>query len=217
MPYDRKPHDPIEVFIAEICKHPGAKQAFERLCQEGASRQQLALNLATMKPPGRDRKLLMHPADSRRLAAKVRDLLNEMKTLDVVWWRRTTRRVSAEPVPPVITDLLGEMPSQAKSPFVKLDFGLLREQLQAACRYFDRVAKLKAPLAYGFYSNASAIDYLLSTVREQTGKPHYKELSILCDAAMDYRNVSSKQSDPDALKAFDPDALKTRDARMRRK
>ena len=172
--------------LNEILKYPDARRTFEELCAKGMERELLKLQLISLRNwVARKRILSVNPRKCKELSEKIHSLLRDIDDLHVNLWRhRRRRKFAASGKLRFVTKL---PPSSffiyRRSLHVPLDINLLREQLDAASRYFARVGKAKKPIKYGFESSDMPLRMLLAEVKRHTGSERYTNIALLCTAA----------------------------------
>lgn len=203
--------------LDEILKYPGARAAFEGLCAEGLDRQRLMARVLCIRSvvPSRMRRLFVDRSKCRQLSIKMAALADELKDRDIMGWCRVRRKphVTSKVEPPILVDFsskpvrgrsehLDPKPLQSE-PHEDFDARILCEQLRAGARELQELGNTPNPIVYAFRTNDIYLWQLVDDVKNYTGKNHYKEIALLCEAA-----TSGRQ-------CFDPDALKQRAHRLR--
>src|SRR6266568_3721655 len=197
-----------------MLQYPGARAAFEMLCAEGLDAQRLAARVLGMRSGKalKKRNLFVDRSTCRRLATKLAALADEFADRDVIAWCRFRHKpqIMAKYQPPIIIDFLGEtvledLAPNGLQPHSDEDFDvmILRKQLRAGARELQELGNEKKPIACGFAINDDKLRRLMADVKTYTGKSHYKEIALLCEAATP------------GHESFDPDALKQREHRRR--
>lgn len=203
----------------EMLQYPGARAAFQTLCAEGLDAQRLAARVLGMRSAKalRKRNLFVDRSTCRRLATKLAALADEFADLDVIGWCRFRHKpqIMAKYQPPIIINFLGETVPTSFEDFAPnrlrphsdedFDVTILRKQLRAGARELRELGNAKKPIVWGVAINDEKLRRLMDDVKTYTGKSHYKEIALLCDAA-----TPGHQS-------FDTDALKQRAHRHRKR
>ena len=175
---------PWEIKIDKIVKHPDARKAFEKLCQEGCDREWLAARILGLRgdKPSRSRKSFVNRTECRRLSKTFTRLAREFEDLRVIAWCHARRKpqpaTDFKPLRLIINGFVFQ-----PQPHVEFDVNILRDQLRAAADYFGQLGKKHRPVPLYLEVNDFHLQRLLTCVKEQTGKAHYNEVAWLCEAA----------------------------------
>jgi hypothetical protein len=201
----------------EMLQYPGARAAFQTLCAEGLNAQRLAAGVLGMRPAKalRERRLFVDRSRCRRLATKLAVLADEFADPDVIAWcglRQKPKTMTGYHTP-IIIDLVGKTARKSFEHFAPsrlrphsdedFDVMILRKQLRAGARELQNLGDAEKPIFWGVEVNDEKLRRLMDDVKTYTGKSHYKEIALLCEAATP------------GHPSFDPDALKQRAHRRR--